>query len=109
MREIVKPANSFKGDVFDATVKLNSVKVILRKLTDDYGFSDETAPTCQGVRDWFAKSNRGEGRARQETNSVNWVEDYEYILTMLFVLGDYVYETIETLESLDVQSETLLE
>ncbi len=94
--EKIKNESAYTPDIFDAKVKLDNVKVILNKLTDDYGFSDKLAPTRRGVCDWVMKNGE---RTKQEDNSVTWVQDYEYILTMLHVIGDYVYESCKILDA----------
>lgn len=94
--EKIKNESVYKPDIFDAKVKLDNVKIILNKLTDDYGFSDEVAPTHRGVCDWVMKSGE---RTKQELNSATWVQDYEYLLTMLFVISDYVYESHKILDA----------
>lgn len=94
--EQIKNESAYMLDINDVMIKLDNVRVILDKLTNDYGFPESTAPTRKGVYDWF--TNSGE-RTKQESNSVKWVEDYEYIFTMLHVISDYVFESHKIIDT----------
>ena len=96
MKEIrEKSSRSLESNNFDALVKLNTARVILEKLTNDYGFADETAPTFQGVHNWLTKTGN---KSDQEVNSAKWVESYEYIFTMMDVVFGLVYDSHKLLD-----------
>ena len=82
------------NQIFGASIKLDTARTILIKLTEDYGFSEELAPTYKGIYDWIRKSGE---KTPQERNSMTWVEDYEFIQTMLYVLLDCVHESRKAL------------
>jgi hypothetical protein len=94
MEEIKYESRVSESDLSDAMVKLNDARVILEKLINDYGFGEKVAPSYQGVYHWF--TNNGE-RTQQEKNSVKWVEDYEYISTMIHLIDNFVYDSHKAL------------